>query len=653
MFFPQEMTEVELIVPEKDLLTVTRLLSGQGIFHQADATYLSTDKETTSATAWQEKASAYSGLERRIQTIMLTLGSEEGRPQVKEYESTADLEKVRPLVEQIEQEVKNASDQITAQQKQLEQTENTLRQLEPVADVDLDISLIRSPHYLFSTIGMMPVENMDRMQTSLSRVPYVFLPLSQDNKRAVVWLVGPRKNADVLERAMRSAYLNPLVLPDNYQGTPAEIIAQLRKETQDAHQKIAELKTEITHLNEVHQEQLQSLLWEVRASRMMTDAIVRYGKMRYTYLIVGWIISDALPEFTRKLKLISKETLLEAIPTKRDGPIQEVPVRLGNPSLLRPFQMLVTTYAQPRYDEVDPTLLMTITFPLLFGAMFGDIGHGLLFALLGGLLVSKRVKSLRGFSALGGLIVACGFVSILFGVLYGSIFGREDILHAIWMSPVENIMTILITAIGFGAVLLSIGYLLAIFNSWRRRDWGRFLFHPRGIAGLVLYWSLLGLVVSMMAPSMLPVPPVIFIVLAVVGGIVVMFSELFEHLLSGHRPLISESIGTYGIQAFFELFETLIGILSNSLSYVRVGAFAVAHGFLTHAVYMIGGLVGPEFGVGWWVVAVLGNLFVVGFEGLIVSIQTMRLEYYEFFSKFFTGGGLRFQPLTVQPNVEK
>ena len=653
MFYPQEMTEVELIVPEKDLLTVTRLLSGQGIFHQADATYLSTDKESTSATSWNEKASAYSGLERRIQTILQTLGADEGRPQDKEYESTVDLDTIRPLVDHIEEEVKITSDEIAVQQKNLEQMGNTLRQLEPVADVDLDISLIRNPRYLFSTIGMMPVENMDRMQTSLSRVPYVFLPLSQDNKRAVVWLVGARKNADILERAARSAYLNPLVLPDDYQGTPAEIIAQLRKAIQDAHQKIAGLKKEISRLNEVHHEQLQSLLWEVRASRMMTDAIVRYGKMRYTYLIVGWLISAALPEFTRKLRLISKETLLESIPARRNGPIQEVPVALGNPSFLSPFQMLVTTYAQPRYDEVDPTLLMTLTFPLLFGAMFGDIGHGLVFAALGALLVSKKVKALSGFASLGGLVVACGFISTLFGVLYGSIFGREDILHAIWVSPIENIMTLLMTAIGFGAVLLSIGYLLAIFNSWRRRDWGRLLVHPRGIAGLVLYWSLLGIVLNVLAPTVLPVPTIVFIVLAAIGGVIVMLSELFEHLITGHRPLVEESIGTYAIQAFFELFETLIGILSNSLSYVRVGAFAVAHGFLTAAVYMIGSLVGPEFGVGWWVVAVLGNLFVIGFEGLIVSIQTMRLEYYEFFSKFFTGGGLRFQPLTVQPSVEK
>jgi len=654
MFFPQEMTEVELIVPEKDLLTVTRLLSEKGLFHQADGTYLSTDKGTPSAASWSEKAAAYSGLERRIQTILQILGAEEGRPAAQEYETTADLDTVRPVVEHIEHEVKLTSDKIAAQQKQLEQLENTLRQLDPVAGIGLDISLIRNPRYLFSTIGMMPVENMERLQTSLSRVPYVFLPLSQDNKRAVVWLVGGRKNADVLERAARSAYLNPLVLPDNYQGTPAEIIAQLRKEIQNAHQEIAELKKELARQNEVHHEQLQSLLWEVRASRMMTDAIVRYGKMRYTYLIVGWLVSSAIPEFTRKLKLISRGTVLETIPTRRDEPNQEVPVSLGHRPILRPFQMLVTTYAQPRYDEVDPTLLMTITFPLLFGAMFGDIGHGLLLAGLGWLISSGKLKALRSLASLGGLILACGLMSMVFGVLYGSIFGREDILHAVWIAPMENIMTILITAIGFGGVLLSLGFLLGIFNAYRRRDWGYMLANPKGIAGLILYWSLLGLAVGALAPTMMPVPSIIFIVLAAISGFVVMLSEIFVHLISGHRPLLSEGIGTYAVQAFFELFETLVSMLSNTLSYVRVGAFAVAHGFLTTAVYMIGSMFGPEYSIVWWIVAVFGNLLlVVFFEGAIVGIQTMRLEYYEFFSKFFTGGGLRFQPLTVQPEVEK
>ncbi|MEA3308012.1 MAG: V-type ATPase 116kDa subunit family protein, partial [Chloroflexota bacterium] len=101
------------------------------------------------------------------------------------------------------------------------------------------------------------------------------------------------------------------------------------------------------------------------------------------------------------------------------------------------------------------------------------------------------------------------------------------------------------------------------------------------------------------------------------------------------------------VQATFELFEVVIGLFSNTLSYVRMGAFAVAHGALSLVVFILARMVSSDQGVGYWLVVGLGNLFIIGFEGMIVGIQTMRLEYYEFFSKFFSGSGVRFQPLTL------
>jgi V/A-type H+-transporting ATPase subunit I len=120
--------------------------------------------------------------------------------------------------------------------------------------------------------------------------------------------------------------------------------------------------------------------------------------------------------------------------------------------------------------------------------------------------------------------------------------------------------------------------------------------------------------------------------------------------VEGHRPLYEGGFFTYLIQAAVELFEVVISLLSNTLSYVRVGAFAVAHGGLSAAIFILaelfGGFLGP---IGYWFVVIGGNLFIVGFEGLIVGIQTMRLSYYEFFGKFFTGGGMRFEPLVLTP----
>jgi V/A-type H+-transporting ATPase subunit I len=313
--------------------------------------------------------------------------------------------------------------------------------------------------------------------------------------------------------------------------------------------------------------------------------------------------------------------------------------------------MLVTTYARPRYGEIDPTWLIAITFPLLFGAMFGDVGHGLLLALFGGVISSRKVKALKSLAGLGGLITICGLVAAAFGFLYGSLFGYEDILPAIWMHPLENILSILIVAVGAGVVLLTLGFLIGIFNAIVSHDWPHLVFGHNGIAGFLLYWSLLGLAGS--AAKVIPVSPKIFGLLAIVAGLATMFSELLIRLMEGERPLIEGGIGTYAIQAPVELFEAVISLLSNSLSYVRVGAFAVAHGGLSSAFFILAKLTGPEFGVSYWIVVAIGNLFIVGFEGLIVGIQTMRLSYYEFFSKFFSGGGMRFEPLTLAPGDEE
>lgn len=651
MFYPQAMTEIELIVPAKDLLAVTKVLSGRGTFQQVDSSYLSPELKSTSANPWQEKASSYTGLERRIQNIIQALSMEEGNPPKSEFEALAQVENVGPVVDQIEQEVKKITELAAEEHKKVEQLQSILNQLEPVADIDLDISALRNPHFLFSMLGSMPVANMERMQTSLSRVPFVFLPLRQDNQNAVVWLVGAKNNADILERAARSAYLNPLILPDAYQGTPAAIIKSLKKNIDDSQKVIETQKSEIAHLRKTHQKQMQSLLWEVRSSRMLTDAITRYGRLQYTYVVVGWAISAGVEDLRQRIKQVSKEAMLEAYPAKRDGDNQNVPVYLKHARTLLPFQSLVTTYARPRYGELDPTWLIVLTFPLLYGAMFGDLGQGLVLALLGWLIANRKVKALRSMAGLGGLIMACGLVAAVFGVLYGSVFGFEEGVTPLWMRPTDNIITILVIAIGAGLVILSIGFLLGIYNAFRMKEWGKMLFDHNGIAGLVLYWSILGLVGS--ATNLLPIPSIVFIVLLVLSGIAIMFAEIFKNLVEGHRPLIEGGIGTYLIQAFFELFEALITYLSNSLSYVRVGAFAVAHGGLSSAILILATLVSADKGVGYWIVVLIGNIFIIGFEGLIVGIQTMRLSYYEFFSKFFTGGGARFEPLKLYPSKEE
>jgi len=651
MFFPKAMSELELIVPSGDLLGVMKILSGHGVFHQADSSYPAFESDSGSPDSWQEKAAVYAGLERRVQIVLQTLGIAENRPASADFKDLVDPDAVNPTLEKIETEVKQTSDQLADNRKRVEQLEGTVRQLEPVVDIDFDISSLRDSHILYSTLGTMPAANVDRLQTSLARVPHVFLTLRDDPKNPVVWLTGSQANKDVLERATRSAYLNPISLPEDYAGTPQEIIKYLQNEIEIGQRNLGELKTTLDHSAEAYKDQLLNLFWSIHASRILADAVVRFGRLRHTYVTVGWTPTEDLDELLHRLKLASKEILIETIPTNRYGENQNVPVALQESKFLRPFQMLVTTYARPRYGELDPTWLIALTFPLLFGAMFGDVGHGLLLALFGVLISSRKIKMLSSLTSLGGLITICGLAATFFGFLYGSFFGFEDVLTALWLVPSKDPLPILGIAIGAGVLLLTIGFLIGIFNAFISRNWGRLLFDHNGVAGFVLYWSLLGLLASKLGK--LPLSPIIFILLSVIAGLVIMFSEVLKHLIEGQRPLIEGGLGTYAVQAPMELFEAVISLLSNSLSYVRIGAFAIAHGVLSSVIFILALLVSSPHGVGYWIVVVIGNVFIVGFEGLIVGIQTMRLEYYEFFSKFFTGGGMRFEPLTLTTSKEE
>ncbi len=672
MFFPREMSEIELIVPSKDLLAVTQALSGYGVFHQTDSNYPGV--ASGSANTWQEKAAQYSALERRLQSVMQALGIEEGQPPSSDgQEPMAEIDKIRPLVEHLEEEVRSTNDELSEQRKRLEQLETILRQLEPVREVDLDISSLRDSHYMFSMLGVMPSANIERLQTSLARTPHVFLTLRSDPGRPVVWLAGTKANSDVLQRAARSAYLDPLVLPGDYQGTPGEIIESVRNTIASTQRRVDELQKTLGRFAEEHKQQLRNLLWQTHTSRVLSEAIVRFGQLRHTYVITGWVPTDDLEELSLSLKQASKEILIETLPTSRRGQNQHVPVALFNNKFLKPFEMLVNTYARPRYGEIDPTILVAITFPIIYGAMFGDLGQGLVLFILG-LLINSGVIA-KSMKSLGLLIAYCGFFAAVFGVLYGSAFGLEGEtftqtfgfeLHPVWTSPIHDILHILSLAIDAGIVLLIVGFLLGIYSHWRARDWPRLLFGHNGLLGFLFYFCFLALLGKFLgstpiAPQIavaigkLPLP---FGILLGIFSVGILLSEVLIRWMEGHRPLIEgHGIGgmvMYFIQGFMDWFEVVISQLSNTLSYVRVGAFAVAHGGLSLAFFRLADLLGGGgHGPGFWIMLVVGNLFSVTLEALIVGIQTMRLHYYEFLGKFFTGGGLRFEPLVVTPTKEE
>ncbi len=657
MFYPQKMTEVEIIVPAKDLLAVTRALSGQGVFSQTDVNYLSSDKHGEQANLWQEKVSAYSILERRLQLIIQALEIKPAQMEKRVLGDPLDVDSTRGLVDEIESDVKTLVEAINNENRNIEHFNGLLQQINPLADINIDFSQMNGFRYVHSILGLMPNENISRLKTSLSRIPYVLNVLSQQQQKAVVWLAGSCENTEILDRAARSAYLDPFSLPEGMKGTPAQIIDSINKSIDDSRQKISTFQNQLKEVRKNRENQVLALMWDLRSSHMTASAILRYGKLKYTYVIVGWLYSNALAGLKESLRKISPEIIIEAHIADRSKDSAGVPVALNNPALFRPFQSTVTTYGQPNYNELDPTPLVAILFPLIFGAMFGDVGHGALIAIFGALVMSKKVEALRMFGGLGPVLLACGISATIFGFLYGSIMGYEEVLHPLWLAPTTEIMSILVVTIGAGVVVLVLGFLINIYNLLRVKEYARAFFGHNGLVGIGLYLSMIGWALPIVGTIFpipealmdLPVPNNLFMILLICFAVLVMFSEVFIRLVEGHRPLVEGGFGIYFAQAFFELIEVLISFLSNSLSFVRVGAFAVAHGNLAAVFFILAEMVGPNGGVGYWIMYLVGLIFIVGFEGLTVYIQTTRLTYYETFGKFFNGGGTRFEPFTVQP----
>jgi V/A-type H+-transporting ATPase subunit I len=295
------------------------------------------------------------------------------------------------------------------------------------------------------------------------------------------------------------------------------------------------------------------------------------------------------------------------------------------------------------------------------------VGQGFLALLIGLAISSGRFKGLERFRQkhFGGIFTAVGIASMVTGIIYGSFFANEVILEPVtrWLStlilgrPVDHFVTItgsgrILTFFGFtiavGAVINSVGLAINIVNQLRLRNWEKAFFAKTGLAGAVFFWYALSLAVRLVLGGR--IGGLDFVALAL-PLLAIFFREPLVHLISGHRPILKEGMLSFLMEGIVEILESLTYYVSNSVSFLRVAAFAMAHAVLSVIVFELGDMVAAAPGgmVFKVLIVLIGNLIIIVLEGLIVTIQVVRLQYYEFFSKFFTETGEAFKPFTLNP----
>lgn len=351
--------------------------------------------------------------------------------------------------------------------------------------------------------------------------------------------------------------------------------------------------------------------------------------------LAGWAPADAVPVLAADLARVGGAV----VPLPRPRGV-DAPTLLRGAELRRSLSPLVETYGTVPYADVDPTVLAAITYVLMFGMMFGDVGHGLLVIALALALRVGRPRLIKRFRRAWPLVAGAGLASTLFGFLYGEAFGPTGLVPVLWLKPLEEPIPLLVAAIALGGVLLAGSYALGTINRWREGGWPMALFARSGVAGASLFAG-----VGMLAAGWYLHQPWFAAVgaLTTIGGLALAFTGFYVEAGGG---------GTAVVQALVELFDTVVRLGSNTISFTRLAAFGLTHAALGLVVWdattamWAGGLLAAAAAV---VVFVVGNAIAFALEALVAAVQALRLEYYELFSKVFQSQGRPFRPWRLPP----
>lgn len=520
--------------------------------------------------------------------------------------------------------------------------------IEPFRPMDGDLGKILSFKYITCRFGKLPSEQYQKMEKYLMNdLGAIFVKGQQDESSVYgAYFVSPGE-AQKVDAVFRSLHFERIEIPPQYKGTPeqacrdlAQQIFDIQREMDDIDKEAARMLGEKAPRLVAARNRLEELAHNFDVRKMA--ARVADKKEDY-YILCGWMADDDVEKFMEEAK--DDDKIFIVVEDDHDSYFGEPPTKLENPKIFKPFEMFVRMYGLPAHGEIDPTVFVGITYSFIFGVMFGDVGQGLLLVIVGALIYHFKK------APLAGIIATAGIFSTIFGFMFGSIFGFEDIIKPLWLRPIDHMTTlpfvgklntVFIVSVAFGMGIIIIAMILHIVNGLREHDTQGTWFDANGVAGLVFYASVVAVIILFMTGHSMPAG----VVLAVMFGLpllLILFGKPITDRLKKKKAKQEEGAVMFLVQGFFELFETLLSYFSNTLSFVRIGAFAVSHAAMMEVVLM---LAGAEEGSPNWVVIVLGNLFVCLMEGLVVGIQVLRLEYYEMFSRFYKGSGRAFDPYT-------
>jgi len=659
MFRPARMVKVDILGIKDDLTQITALLAEAGVVHLSPIGTIP-GMENILVSARDD------GLERRYRNAaedMRRIQDVCGGPAAAsipsdylDFDLGQEIEQVEPFLAEFVADV----DGIAAKIKTLDEEGRRYRELKKLTEsligLDADIAALDRYEFLHVKVGFVPPDKVSLLQRALGEKSVV-LVLGDHGPKTLVVVVMLRDDEKVALKILEAALFQDLVFPPDIAGRPKEIIADISGRLDEITREKARLEQFAKIMRSDSCEELQRIARRLAAAELHFFARDHFKATRDLVVLSGWVPQRSLKWF-EGLIAAKKDDLVVLKDYAVTSKIN-VPTKLDNIKLLKPFESLVSTYGLPDYKEIDPTFYVMFGFALMFGMMFGDLGQGAVLAMAGWFMRRKRKTGM--VRDIGSMVVMCGAVSMVFGVLFGSVFGFEHVIPALLFHPFTKINLVLSIAIFWGVAFIGIGIIMNIINKVMQGKYVEALLGQRSVSGILFYFGSVFFVFGLLMKYPYARSFAVLCLLVILPLVLVGLKDPVEHLIHSmhakheHKEGVQKTGGLeIFIMAVMEIYDTILGYLSNTLSFMRVAAFALNHVGLMLAVFVIGDSLDPRHdhsSVGFWLTVVFGNILVLGLEGMIVTIQTLRLIYYEGFSKFFAGDGIEYRPFSIKTNT--
>jgi len=650
MFKPVSMTRLRLVLLDRDARAVLRHLGQAGVV-QLTRTPAGPDTAPLSPRNRSDDMARLERVSARLETLSRSLELPPADAPLKPAEMS--LEQAEKNIQPLEEQFGGLLQRRQQLQQRLEEMTAVGGQVADYREVDLPLDPPDESSFLHFVTGSLPANNFATLQTGGA---VALLPLAEREGRQILVALTTRQGRPDLDRALRQAGFQPQTLPVVAGATTAAWAERNQAGQKSAAAELEELNAKLQKLWGEFSPLWRQLETAVGAERRLLEAEQNFPRTESSLLVTGWVPSADVPELKQRVQEITRgRCVLETTPAEK-LPTEAIPVLLRHPRWLRPFAMLVTAYGLPAYRELEPTVFVAVSYLFMFGMMFGDAGHGLTLV-CGGLAIwwCSRQAQLRN---VGLLLLFCGTASIISGAIYGSYFGLAGLKKfALWHDPLEgDPLGFMSTAIGVGIVLMSIGLVLNVVNYFRRGHLLGGLLDKFGVAGLLFFWGALALLMNFAALRSMGLvkPAVILFLLVPVLGWTLKEPIEFVRQRRAH-PAAAGGLSASFMASLVEVFEGLMSYFSNTISFVRLAAYAMSHSALLLAAFMMAQQVRHLPGAGGVLsvlIIILGNLVAIVLEGIVAAVQTLRLEYYEFFGKFFSGNGQPFEPFCLSAKTE-